>query len=224
MEQNVKQVSNFLWIYYWIRRFDITAIVFKDPKLQEILNIKPFTLASFFWNYKLYTVLLSQIYAQISSRARAECAASFHFLYAFVLLNKTFRQYMYHVCFNDPKLKEAIKITASSPPSPTPSTPVFRNITYYIYSKFHNDMLPSQAMKDQYVKQDSDFPMHFYGLRQFKITTFVCKAPKLEGAVKRTASGSRPFIWKYYKLYIGLISERYGLILDQLLIFPMHFY
>ena len=156
-------------------------------------------------------MLLLQIYAQISSRAGAECAASFHFLYAFVL-NKTFRQY--HVCFNDPKLNEAIKITASSSPSPTPSTPVFRNITYYIYSKFHNDMLPSQAMMGQYVKQDSNFPMHFYGLRQFEIT-FVCKAPKLEGAVKRTASGSHPFIWKCYKLYIGLISKRYGLILDR---------
>ena len=55
------------------------------------------------------------------------------------------------------------------------------------------------------------FAVYFYQIRWFDITAFASKAPKVQEVVVITASGPPPFVWKYYKLYIQQISQRYRL-------------
>ena len=59
---------------------------------------------------------------------------------------------------------------------------------------------------DQNVKKCTDFAVYFYQIRWFDITAFAFKAPKVHKVVAITASGSPPFVCKYYKLYIQQIS------------------
>ena len=82
----------------------------------------------------------------------------------------------------------------------------FANIINYIYSKFHNDLACIGAVMDQNVKQCTDFAVYFYQIRWFDITAFASMAPKVQEVVAITASGSRPFVCKYYNLYIQQIS------------------
>ena len=39
MDQNVKQCTDFAVYFYQIRWFDITAFAFKDPKVQEVVEL-----------------------------------------------------------------------------------------------------------------------------------------------------------------------------------------
>ena len=39
MDQNVKQCTDFAVYFYQIRWFDITAFVFKAPKVQEVVEL-----------------------------------------------------------------------------------------------------------------------------------------------------------------------------------------
>ena len=82
----------------------------------------------------------------------------------------------------------------------------FPNIINDIYSKFHSDLACIQAVMDQNVKKCADFAVYFYQIRWFDITAFAFKAPKMHKVVEITASGSPPFVCKYYKLYIQQIS------------------
>ena len=89
-----------------------------------------------------------------------------------------------------------------------PLAPVhsFANIINYICSKFHNDRACIWVVMDQNVKQCSDSAFYFYQIRWFDITAFASKAPKVQEVVDITASGSPPFVCKYYNLYIQQIS------------------
>ena len=98
--------------------------------------------------------------------------------------------------FKAPQVQEVVEITASRP------LHSFANIINYIYSKFHTDFACIRVVMDQNVKQCTDFAVYFYQIRWFDITAFASKAPKVLEVVEITASGSPPFVCKYYKIYI----------------------
>ena len=102
--------------------------------------------------------------------------------------------------FKAPKVEEVVQIKAFD------SLHSFANIINYIYSKFHNDLACIRAVMDQNVKQCTDFAVYFYQIRWFDITACASKAPKVQEVVEITASGPRPFVCKYYKLYLQQIS------------------
>ena len=109
---------------------------------------------------------------------------------------------VWHYCtnFKAPKLKKK-----NSQDNGLWSTLHFlENFTNYIYSKFHNNLLPFWAVMGKCVKQDSDFPMHLSELRRFDITVFLSETPKLQAAVKILTSAP-PFFGKY-NLYIYIYT------------------
>ena len=82
-----------------------------------------------------------------------------------------------------PRVQEVVGITASG------LLHSFANVMNCIYSKFHNDIVCVRAVRDQNVKQCTDFAVYFYQIRWFNITAFASKDPKVQEVVEIAATG-----------------------------------
>ena len=194
----MKQCIDFAVYFYQIRWFDITAFAAKAPIMQEVVEITASGPLHSFAN------IINYIYSKFHNDLACVRAV----MDQNVKQCTDFAVYFYQIRWFDitalaskaPKVQEVVELTASGP------LHSFANIINYIYSKFHNDIACVRAVKDENMKQCTDFAVCFYQIRWFDITAFASKAPKVQEVVEIAATASPPFLCKYYKLYIQQIS------------------